>query len=91
MRVGGGGGGGGGTRHVRGGAGTHISTELSKSEEGSGVVRRRLELHTSWRDGTGTVRLEGEANLPQRSQAYLFVSSECLLTILDLMLKYIKV
>jgi hypothetical protein len=81
--------GGGGARHVGGGgATTHISTEskvgggavwrwlelpTSCIREGGGVVRRWLELPTSWCKGDGVVRLEGEANLPYQSRAYLFV------------------
>jgi hypothetical protein len=57
---------GGGIKHVGGGggAGTHIYTKSSESEEGGGAVRRWLELPTSWRRGGGVVRLEGEANHP---------------------------
>jgi hypothetical protein len=56
--------------------------ELSTSciREGAGVVRWWLELPTSWHEGGGAVRLEGEVNLPYRSRVYLFTSSECLLT-----------
>jgi hypothetical protein len=48
--------------------------------EGGGAVQRRLELPTSWCEGGGAVQLEGEVNLSYRSQACLFVSFECLLT-----------
>jgi hypothetical protein len=55
--------------------------------EGGGAVWRQLELSTLWREGGGALLLEGEANLPYWSRACLFTSSECLLTIADLMLK----
>jgi hypothetical protein len=87
--------GGGGVTRRRGGGAVwwtiHISTESSDEasswQERGGVVRWRLELPTSWREGGGATRLEGEANLPYRSRAYLFASSECLLTIVGLMVK----
>jgi hypothetical protein len=50
-------------------------------------VQRRLELPTSWREGGGAVRLEGEANLPYQSQICLFMSSKYLLTMADLILR----
>jgi hypothetical protein len=46
--------------------------------------RRWLELRTSWHEGGGAVRLEGEANLSYQSQACLFTTSECLLTMVAL-------
>jgi hypothetical protein len=42
---------------------------------------------TSWHEGGGAMQLEGEANLPWRSWAYLFAISECLLIMANLMLK----
>jgi hypothetical protein len=53
--------------------------------EAGGALRWQLELPTSWHKGGGAVRLEGEANLPERSQVCLFTSFKCLLTMTDLM------
>jgi hypothetical protein len=63
-----------------------LGLELPTSciRDGGGAVRRQLELPTSWREGGVAVRLEGEVNLPLRSQACLFTSSECLLSMTGL-------
>jgi hypothetical protein len=52
--------------------------------DGGGTVRQRLEILTTWREGVGVVQLKGEANLLYQSRACLFVSSECLLTMVAL-------
>jgi hypothetical protein len=57
-----------------------LELPTSYIREGGGAVQRRLELSTSWCEGGGAVRLEGEMNLPYRSRACLFTSSEYLLT-----------
>jgi hypothetical protein len=95
-----GGGGGGGTTHIStmessdvsswhdGGGAMRLRLELATSWcKGGGPVWRRLELPTSWHEGGGAMQLEGEANLPWRSWAYLFAISECLLIMANLMLK----
>jgi hypothetical protein len=46
------------------------------------VVPRWLELPTSLREGGGAMWLKGEANLPLRSRACFYASSESFLLIM---------